>query len=380
MAELVREGRADSNLPTHMSHRSIVFKRPGEEPYGVFSNFCAGFPISVAGSTFDSSEHFFQAMKFTPANSGRERTADGLPFGSFTFSKEMETPGTRVFLSGTVAACRTPADARAMGSTDIELEGGDYSGGSDDNGGGSRVATLRADWDHVREDVMRSALKLKFSQHASLRKLLLETDNATIVERSERDLFWAQSADGRGENKLGMLLMKTREELRGAAPPAEDSATGSSAASSARAPQGQDFDYFVVLDFEATCDDRQGFTPVEVIELPSVLVDARTMEVVDTIQLYVKPQVHAELTPFCSKLTGITQGDVDTGAGPFPVALGDYISWLTRHKLASRDSEHLSWCFVTCGDWDLRTMLPGQVSLCDATAQELVGSVPEFGR
>jgi hypothetical protein len=74
-----------------------VFKRPGEEPYGVFSNFCAGCPISVAGSTFDSSEHFFQAMKFTLRNSGRERTADGLPFGH---------PHARPFVDGGLSSMK----------------------------------------------------------------------------------------------------------------------------------------------------------------------------------------------------------------------------------------------------------------------------------
>ena len=38
--------------------------------------------------------------------------------------------------------------------------------------------------------------------------------------------------------------------------------------------------------------------PQEIIELPTVLVDARTMEVVDEFQLYCRPVHHPQLTPF----------------------------------------------------------------------------------
>ncbi len=33
----------------------------------------------------------------------------------------------------------------------------------------------------------------------------------------------------------------------------------------------QNFDYFLVLDFEATCDESKGFKPPEIIEFPTGL-------------------------------------------------------------------------------------------------------------
>ena len=47
------------------------------------------------------------------------------------------------------------------------------------------------------------------------------------------------------------------------------------------------------------------------IELPSVLLDGRTMRAVDEFQSYVKPVVNPTLTPFCTQLTGIEQSWVD---------------------------------------------------------------------
>ncbi len=46
--------------------------------------------------------------------------------------------------------------------------------------------------------------------------------------------------------------------------------------------------------------------------------------------------------------------------------LDDYDRWLRGFKLVasgSDTSEVKSFAFVTCGDWDLKTMLPHQLSL-----------------
>ena len=50
------------------------------------------------------------------------------------------------------------------------------------------------------------------------------------------------------------------------------------AGSAQTAPQqnGRVCDSFVVLDFEATCDEARPPKPQEIIEFPVVLVDART--------------------------------------------------------------------------------------------------------
>lgn len=76
----------------------------------------------------------------------------------------------------------------------------------------------RADWDAIKDDVMRSALRAKFAQHDHLRTLLLETGDALLVEHTANDTYWADGGDGGtgslGKNMLGKLLMEVRAELR----------------------------------------------------------------------------------------------------------------------------------------------------------------------
>jgi len=69
------------------------------------------------------------------------------------------------------------------------------------------------------------------------------------------------------------------------------------------------FDYFLVLDFEATCDYKRPLEPQEIIEFPCLKMNARSLEVESTFHRFVRPVAHPQLTPFCIELTGITQGD-----------------------------------------------------------------------
>ena len=82
--------------------------------------------------------------------------------------------------------------------------------------GQSRSLNLRAGWDEMREEIMLSALRLKFSQ-PDARTLLLSTGDRMLVESSPFDYFWASGQDGSGQNRLGHLLMRVRRELSGAA-------------------------------------------------------------------------------------------------------------------------------------------------------------------
>ena len=131
------------------------------------------------------------------------------------------------------------------------------------------------------------------------------------------------------------------------------------------APKPQPYDYFCVLDFEATCvaqsRSASGFQP-EVIEFPSVLLEARTMCAVDEFQTYVRPVINPTVSAFCTELTGIQQHWVDT-APPFVDALSQHTAWLRQHGLEVGGARGHSVVCVTCGDWDLKTMLPGQLRL-----------------
>lgn len=70
------------------------------------------------------------------------------------------------------------------------------------------------------------------------------------------------------------------------------------------------FDYLVVIDFEATCDNKTSLTPQEIIEFPAVLVNLETLRIQAVFRTYVKPVCHPQLTEFCKRLTGIQQEQV----------------------------------------------------------------------
>ena len=73
--------------------------------------------------------------------------------------------------------------------------------------------------------------------------------------------------------------------------------------------QVHEFDYLLVIDLEATCDEgNPGFSREnqEVIEFPWVVVDLLSGAVLDQKQLYVKPEWTKELSNFCVEKTGIT--------------------------------------------------------------------------
>lgn len=120
------------------------------------------------------------------------------------------------------------------------------------------------------------------------------------------------------------------------------------------------FDYLVILDFEATCDARKRPNPQEIIEFPSVLFSTVTMSVVDEFCSFVRPHHFPMLTDFCVDLTSIRQSDVDS-APSFGDVFNDHYQWLSSHGLAIGErSSGASFAFVSCGDWDLGTMLPRQ--------------------
>ena len=127
---------------------------------------------------------------------------------------------------------------------------------------------------------------------------------------------------------------------------------------------GQPFEYFVVLDFEATCDRPQAPVPQEIIEFPSVLLSGRTFEVIDEFRSFVRPKFNPQLSPFCTELTGITQDQVNQ-ADLFPSVLADYEAWLRGNGLrVSLQDEGADFAFITCGDRDLLKMLPTQCRAC----------------
>lgn len=77
-----------------------------------------------------------------------------------------------------------------------------------------RKVQLRSDWENVKDDVMYEICKAKFSQNIELKKRLLSTGNEHLEEGNTwGDKIWG-TVNGIGENRLGKILMRIREELR----------------------------------------------------------------------------------------------------------------------------------------------------------------------
>jgi len=133
-------------------------------PYGVFSNF-AKYPIKLKGKIWPTTEHYFQAQKFA------------------------DTPHEE-----SMRQVKTAAEVAKAGR--------------------DRSLPLRQDWEAVKEQVMTEALLAKFTQHPQLKKVLLDTKNAVLVEHTSNDKYWADGGDGTGLNRLGHLLMQLRTTLR----------------------------------------------------------------------------------------------------------------------------------------------------------------------
>ncbi|XP_028783902.1 uncharacterized protein LOC114739967 isoform X1 [Neltuma alba] len=118
--------------------------------------------------------------------------------------------------------------------------------------------------------------------------------------------------------------------------------------------QHQEFQYFVVIDFEATCDKDKNPHPQEIIEFPSVIVSSVTGQLEACFQTYVRPTCNQLLSDFCKDLTGIQQIQVDRG-----VTLGEA---LLRHDkwLEKKGIKNANFAVVTWSNWDCRVMLESE--------------------
>lgn len=118
--------------------------------------------IFYEGNLYPSTEHAYQAMK----------------------CKRMED---RIYI-GTL---KRPGEAKKAG---MEVE-------------------LREDWSDVRLEIMEDITRLKF-RDPELKAMLLATGDEELVEGNTwNDTFWGV-CKGVGENNLGKIIMKIREEIK----------------------------------------------------------------------------------------------------------------------------------------------------------------------
>lgn len=141
---------------------AIYFYKVNDE-YGYFSNF-APFPFVLEDKIWITSEHYFQAHKFTD-NEYKEK----------------------------IRLSDSPMEAAKLGR--------------------NHDIPLRNDWERIKDDVMRKAIYAKFTQNKELQLLLLQTEDKIIIEKTSDDYYWGCGKDGSGKNMLGKILMEIRVAL-----------------------------------------------------------------------------------------------------------------------------------------------------------------------
>ncbi len=76
-----------------------------------------------------------------------------------------------------------------------------------------RRVFLPVDWEDRKEQIMEKGLRIKFKD-IFLRRKLLNTGNVELIEGNTwGDQYWGVRR-GIGKNRLGILLMKIRDEIR----------------------------------------------------------------------------------------------------------------------------------------------------------------------
>jgi ribA/ribD-fused uncharacterized protein len=122
------------------------------DPFYEFMNFYP-HPITVDGVQYPTSEHYFQAAKFTHTAPEVARRIQRAP---------------------------SPRDAFEMAR--------------------QHSAHIRPDWEVVKEDCMRRALRAKFTDPRLATMLVgtagVGTGDAVLVERSPVDAYWGDGGDG----------------------------------------------------------------------------------------------------------------------------------------------------------------------------------------
>ncbi|MEN0062886.1 MAG: 3'-5' exonuclease [Myxococcota bacterium] len=97
------------------------------------------------------------------------------------------------------------------------------------------------------------------------------------------------------------------------------------------------FERGIVVDIEATCwhpDEHAALSAdqrneCEIIEIGAVRFP---LDGEPAFRRVIKPRRHPRLSAFCTRLTGLTQADVDGGM-PFAEAYTDFLRWIEPHTV-----------------------------------------------
>lgn len=160
-----RVERKGEGAGTGEESREPIYFYSKTAAYYELSNFSThGFWLD--GAYWPTVEHYFQAQKFPSESAYQEK----------------------------VRQARSPRDAKKLGR--------------------SRTVVLRPDWEEVKEEVMRRALRAKFAAHPELTAMLLATGERELIENAPTDDYWGCGKTGTGKNRLGVLLMELRASLK----------------------------------------------------------------------------------------------------------------------------------------------------------------------
>lgn len=75
-----------------------------------------------------------------------------------------------------------------------------------------RKVRLRSDWKYIKDDLMLHVVTAKFLQNYDMRCRLLNVSGEIVEENTWNDTYWG-ICNGRGQNKLGKILMRVRDSL-----------------------------------------------------------------------------------------------------------------------------------------------------------------------
>ncbi|MDO6427673.1 3'-5' exonuclease [Thalassotalea sp. 1_MG-2023] len=107
----------------------------------------------------------------------------------------------------------------------------------------------------------------------------------------------------------------------------------------------QSYDIMMIVDIEHTCSHDGSIPPDEreIIEIGAVVVDMKSLEIIDEYCALIRPQRHPLVSDFCTQITGITQSELDN-SDDFKTVFSDFLHWYPKTSKV---------LFATWGSYDL---------------------------
>lgn len=64
-----------------------------------------------------------------------------------------------------------------------------------------------------KDELMEKIFRAKIEQHPDIKEILLESKGLELHKVYDTDYYWGTGSDGSGQNRMGKLWMKLRDEL-----------------------------------------------------------------------------------------------------------------------------------------------------------------------